>query len=193
MAHVATFRRLEGTLLKCLLLGATILLSRPGQAFEVQPDKQFPASAIGQDSRSTLPSAETAPLVPVDIEDHNKITHVSVGPHVCSLPCRLWVSRGIYPVLAHGQASGVGHLVIDGPTKARFVHQRIEYRTAGTILLTIGLLTPGLIGLIRTCHSPDGEIDPGCVVAHVTTWPVMSAATFITGLRTPNKTTPPGI
>ena len=139
-------------------------------------------SAAGQDSGSPVPSVEPKPLVPVDIEAHKGITHVSVGPYMCSVPCRLWVPRELYPIFAHGQASSVGHLVAYGPTTATFVRQRTGYRTAGAILIPIGLLTTGLTGLFRTCHSPYGEFDPGCAVAHLTTWPIMGAATFITGL-----------
>lgn len=141
-------------------------------------------SAAGKDSGSTLPSVEPKPLVPVDIEAHKGITQVSVGPYMCSVPCRLWLPREIYPVFARGQTSSVGHLVAYGPTTATFVRQRTRtgYRTAGAILLPIGLLTTGLTGLIGTCHSPSGEFDPVCAVAHLTTWPIMSAATIITGL-----------
>lgn len=181
MAHVSTFRHWEGTLLKGLLLGSALLLPRPGQAFEVPPDRESPASAAGQDSGSTLLSVEPKPLVPVDIEDHEKITYVSVGPKTCAVPCRLWVPRGIHPVFADGQARGGGHLVVDGPTRARFVRQQTEYRTAGAILLPIGLLTPGLIGLVKTCRTVNG-LDLGCLIAHSSIWPLISLGTLIPGL-----------
>ena len=181
MAYTDTLKQADASWLRFLLIGSMILMSRPVLADDTQPLPIHPAPTENKDSDAHSPDT-TNSLIPTYFEKHNQITHVSVNSQACTMPCRLWLPRGIYPVSAHGKASGVGHLVINRPTKIEFINQRTGYRTTGATLVPIGLITPTLVSLIKTCSENGQQTDPGCLIAHMTIWPILSVTLLVTGV-----------
>lgn len=159
-------------LLPAILLTCLQLPRSWAQTYE-PPALTGPAPALPPPPRVELP-------VLVEIGgSESPFSAVTVGWQSCRIPCRLYVTPGLQPVIASGKASFITHVEVPrSSARLDLVDLTGGYRVAGAVLIPTGIVAAGSLWALGLACGRNS----GCAVANFTLWPVLGIAAMFTGI-----------